>query len=81
VEAFVGWDYCGGAVFSDDSWTRVGLAGLQGFAGVDCRREFLAFEQDWGFERGRRDELCSAWTAGGGRPHMVLTASRVVTAT
>ena len=38
------------------------LAGAEIVSGVDFRFEFLAIELDWGFERGRPAELCSAWT-------------------
>lgn len=44
VKALSGRDDCGGAVFGDDGGARIVLAGFEGFAGVDCCREFLAVE-------------------------------------
>src|SRR5580765_2581917 len=71
VEAFAGWDDCGGAVFSDDGGAGIVLAGAEVFAGVDCRFLLLAFAEDWDFGRGEPAERCSAWTGEGARPHMV----------
>ena len=65
------WDDCGGAVFGDDGGAWILLAGAEIVAGVDFRISFLVFEQDWGFERGRPAELCSAWTDECARPYMV----------
>jgi hypothetical protein len=79
MEALAWWYDCGGAVFGDDRGAAVDFAGIQFISGVDLRGELLAIEQDWGFEWGRRAELCSAWIPrlrsgqahGGGRPHMI----------
>ena len=72
AEVFSGWDDGGGAVFGDDSGAGVVLAGAEGVSGVDFRFLFLAFEEDREFERGEPAERCSAWTAEGGRPHMIF---------
>ena len=77
VEAFAGWDDCGGTVFGDDGGAGIVLAGAEGFAGVDCRFLLLAFEEDWDFGRGEPAERCSAWTGEGARPHMIHLALMV----
>ena len=71
VEAFPGWDHRSGAVFGNDGGAGVLPAGLECFAGVDLRGKSLAVEKYCASWRGNQAELCSAWTAGGGRPHMV----------
>src|SRR6266446_7297788 len=70
METIAGWNDCGRAVFGDDGWARIFLAGLQGVARADCCPEFFAVEEDRRFGCERRAEVCSAWTAVGGRPHM-----------
>ena len=71
MKVFVGWDDCGGAVFSDDGGAWIVLARAEVFAGVDCRFLHLAFELDCDFGRGKLVEPCSAWTGEGARPHWV----------
>ena len=69
---FAGRDDGGGAVFGDDGGAGIFLAGLQVVARIDlrvrvsCRRIGLGF---WAEEIDA--ELCSAWTAGRGRPYML----------
>ena len=64
------WNDCGRAIFGDDGWARISLAGLQGVARADYCPEFFTVEEDRRFGYERRAELCSAGTAEGGRPHM-----------
>src|SRR6202023_1321653 len=70
METIAGWNDCGRAVFGDDGWARVFLAGLQGVARADYCPEFFTVEEDRRFGYERRAELCSAGTAEGGRPHL-----------
>src|SRR5882762_525690 len=64
------WNDCGRAVFGDDGWARISLAGLQGVARADCCPEFFTLEEDRRLGCERRAELCSAWTAEGCSPPM-----------
>src|SRR5579871_2978586 len=69
-ENFAGRDRRGGAVFGNDGGAGIFFAGTEFVAREDLCGKFLAGEQDLGFGRGRLAEIRSAWTAGGGRPHM-----------
>ena len=60
MEALPGRDDSSRAVFGDDGGAGIFFAGVKAVAGVDFRFQFLAAEQDWGFECGRRAERCSA---------------------
>ena len=71
-ESGAGRDDCGGAVFGDDGGAGITLAGTKFVAGVDSCLLFLAVELDWGLEREKPTELCSAWADEGVRPYTSL---------
>ena len=60
MEAAVGRDDRGGAVFGDDGGPGVFMCGSEGLSFVEFREEFLAVEQDRDVVVRDRAELCPA---------------------